>query len=321
MDFSALSKLSKKGTQPLQDERQRRFDKLYRMGTEYLNRSKANQFQDREQVKKAAICFGHAIERNRRDPRPHLKLGYISLIFREYKMAARHLQEVLRLEPDHKQAKKLLAHLEKQSTQAIRNSNKDKGLSLQRVKRLEQPSQSKGKTLYAETQTLIQNQIKESFERMQGIKPTLVPINLNKFEEIHLQLESNYDLINQQLDLLEQEGFDLAPLERELQKLEVNLNLMEDTCKLSREMIALKKALQEETSKIQDMNAAIERGASSDTLAEYGALYDQMVDRCDELADELDTLEGSGFDIQALMKYYNQLTASFDRLGKLLKIE
>lgn len=321
MDFSALSKLSKKGTQPLQDERQRRFDKLYRLGTEYLNRSKATQFQDREQVKKAAICFGHAIESNRRDPRPHLKLAYISLIFREYKMAARHLQEVLRLEPEHKQAKKLLAHLEKQSTQAIRNSNKDKGLSLQQVKVLAKPSQSKGKVLYAETQTLIQNQIKESFERMQGIKPTLVPINLNKFEEIHQQLESNYELINQQLDLLEQEGFDLAPLERELQKLEVNLNLMEDTCKLSREMIALKKALQEETAKIQDWNAAIERGASPEKIAEYEPLYDQMVDRCDQLADELDTLEGSGFDIQALMKYYNQLTASFDRLGKLLGIE
>jgi tetratricopeptide (TPR) repeat protein len=322
MDLSALSKMSDKRTKSLNDDRQKRSDKLYRLGTEYLNRSKANDFRDREQVKKAAICFGHAIESNRRDPRPHLKLGYISMVFREYKMATRHLNEVLRLEPDHKQAKKLLAHLEQKSTQAIRAARKkDNGLTLKDVKRLTPPIEATGKTLYNQTQELIQTQIRESFERMKGIQPTLVPVNLSKFEEIHQQLECNYDWINQQLDQLEQEGFDIEALERELQKFEVNLNLMEDTCKLSREMITLKKAMQEETSKIQDWNVDAERGLSAEQQAQMENNFDQMVDRCDELADHLDTLEGSGFDIQPLMKYYNQLNASFDRFGKLLGIE
>ncbi|PIQ28669.1 hypothetical protein COW36_12145 [bacterium (Candidatus Blackallbacteria) CG17_big_fil_post_rev_8_21_14_2_50_48_46] len=319
MDLSALSKISSKKTQNMQDERQKRFDRLYRMGAEYLKRAKKTDFSDRSLVKKAGICFSQAIENNRRDPRPLVKLGYISTVFRDTKLATRYLNEALRLDPENKDAKKLLAHIEKQSTQAIKNLKKDKGLSLQKVQKLSEAAPVTGKAFYLQTQELILTQIRESFERMQGIQPTLVPINLQKFEEIHQQLETNYEELNQKLDQLEEEGFDIEPLERDFQKLEVNLNLMEDTCKLSRKMIALKKSIQEETSKVQDWNQVLEMHPAPEKKAEIDSHFDEMMDRSDELADELDELEGSGFDIQALMKYYNQFSAACHRLEKLLE--
>lgn len=320
MDLSALSKLSAKKTQSLQNERQRRFDRLYRMGAEYLRRARKEQFQNRALVKRAAICFGQAIENNRRDPRPLVKLAYISLVFRDAKLATRHLNEALRLEPGNAEAKKLQAHLEKQSTQALRNlKQKDQGLTLKSVRRLQESTPVQGENLYLQTQQLIQAQIRESFELMQGIRPTLVGINLNKYEQIYQQLEANYDTISRQLDQLEAEGIQIEPLERELQKLEINLNQLEDTCKLSRQMMTLKKIAQSETERVQDWNLQLETNPTVELKASLDAQFDAVMERCDALADELDELEGSGFDIQPLMKYYQQLTAACSRFEKLLQ--
>lgn len=320
MDLSALSQLSASKKQTLQDERQRRSDRLYRMGVEYLRRARKEQFQNRALVKRATICFGQAIENNRRDPRPLVKLAYICLVFRDSKLATRHLNEALRLDPGNVEAKKLQAYLEKQLTQTLRNlKHKDQGVALQSVRRLQERPLAQGKTTYLQLQSLIQAQVRESFECMQDIRPTLIAIQLNKYEEIQQQLEANYEMLCHQLDQLEAQGIAIEALERDLQKLEINLNQLEDVCKLSRQMIALKKRIQLETERVQDWNLQLERNPVATVKTSLDLEFNALIERCDSLADALDELEGSGFDIQPLLKYYHQLTAACNRFEQLLQ--
>lgn len=312
MDLSALSNLSKARKQSGHlDQRHEKAFRLYRLGCEYLKRAKKSNYSDKNLTKKSIRCFVKAIENNRNDARPYARLGYLFLLYKDPVQASKYLNEAVRINPKNADAQRLLDYAQ---NSAVKKIKKKKGLGAPPPK-LKLNTQGTPQGQYKALERAIQEQVTLSFQKVQGIKPTLIPINLRQLRDTLKNLEKNYDDLGKSLDVLEQK-IDVSRLDMELKKLEINLNLLEDTIKLSEQQIEFKKSMLTLTEQIEiHMERYVQK---ADPIEVYEDFLDKALDECDELADELEFLEGSGYDIKPLMKYYNKLNAVFQKFDTCL---
>lgn len=308
MDLSALQQHSR--SEHLH-ARHQKADKLYRLGSEYINRAREDNpnAPDRALLRNAARCFTASIENNRKDPRPYLQMAYLFLLTGNSRKAIRYVQEAQRLQPDSPRAKELLAHAQKQASRGAK-----KAVAAARPAAPANPALM-GQRRQAFIQELSEV-LERAFRETQGLQPTWAKPVLEGYRKVQDEYNQIYNRLCKRLDQLEQH-LDIQDLDRELQKLEVTLNRLDDICELSGQMVTLFQRI-EHLRKLLD-NQVSECIKNPATKAGAQALLDRYQPVVDELADELDTLEGSGFDISALMPGYDTLIISFQQLDQQIR--
>lgn len=308
MDLSALQQHSR--SEHLH-ARHQKADKLYRLGSEYINRAREDNpnAPDRALLRNAARCFTASIENNRKDPRPYLQMAYLFLLTGNSRKAIRYVQEAQRLQPDSPRAKELLAHAQKQASRGAKKA----------VAAAKPAAPANPALMGQRRQGFIQELsevLERAFRETQGLQPTWAKPVLEGYRKVQDEYNQIYNRLCKRLDQLEQH-LDIQDLDRELQKLEVTLNRLDDICELSGQMVTLFQRI-EHLRKLLD-NKVSECIKNPATKAEAQTLLDRYQPVVDELADELDTLEGSGFDISALMPGYDTLIISFQQLDQQIR--
>jgi tetratricopeptide (TPR) repeat protein len=307
MDLSALQQHSRSEHLHARHEKA---DKLYRLGSEYLKRASEDNpnVPDRALLRNAARCFTASIEHNRKDPRPYLQQAYLFLLTGNSRKAIRYIQEAQRLQPDSPRARQLLDHAQKQASRGQK-----KAAAVIRQAAPPNPAlMGQRRQAFIEE---VSEVVERAFRELQTLQPTWAKPVLEGYRKLQDEYSSTYNRLCKRLDQLEQH-LDVQDLDRELQKLEVSLNRLDDICELSGQMVALfqriehlRKLLEKQLSDCRQNEAA--KSGVQPTLDRYQPV-------CDELADELDTLEGSGFDISALMPGYEALIICFQQLDQLI---
>lgn len=305
MDLSALQAL---GRSEHQHARHEKADKLYRLGSEYLRRAREDDPNDpdRALLRNAARCFAAAIENNRRDPRPYLQQAYLFLLTGNGRKAVRYLQEAQRLDPENARAKQLLAHAQKQASKGVKKATA-------------KPAGPPNPALLSQKRSAFIQELGQILERVfretQNLQPTWAKPVLEGYRKLQDEYNQTYNRLCKRLDQLEPH-MPIQDLDRELQKLEVTLNRIDDLCELSGQMVELYQRIEHARKQLERQLAA----SQSDPTARSGiqASLDRYQPICDSLADELDTLEGSGFDVSALMPGYEALIITFQQLDQLI---
>lgn len=307
MDLKDLHALQHHSQSGHMHARHEKADKLYKLGCEYLNRARelTPHDPDRTLLRNAARCFSAAIENNRRDPRAYLQQAYLFLLTGNSRKAIKYIQEAQRLQPDHPRIQVLLQHAQKQAGKPVK--------AQARVTEAPNPA-----VLSQRRQKFIQELgeiLERSYRELQGLPPTWAKPVLDGYRKLQDEYTGYYNRFCKRLDQLEP-YMPIQDLDRELQKLEVNLNRLDDICELSGQMVDL-------FQRIDHLSKVIERQLTQSMQnpakrQEAQTILDRYQPVCDQLADELDMLEGSGFDISALMPGYEALVLNFQQLDQLL---
>ncbi|HEY9842272.1 MAG: hypothetical protein ACAI44_37950 [Candidatus Sericytochromatia bacterium] len=305
MDLSALQQHSRSEHLHARHEKA---DKLYRLGSEYLRRAleENSKDPDRSLLRNAARCFSASIESNRRDPRPYLQQAYLFLLTGNSRKAVRYLQEAQRLEPENPRARQLMEHAQKQAARGTK-----KATAASRAPLPPNPAllAQKRQAFIQELEQLLER----AYRELQSLPPTWAKPVLDGYRKLQAEYNGIYNRMCKRLDQLEQH-LDTQDLDRELQKLEVTMNRLDDICELSGQMVDL-------FQRIDHLRKLLERQVNAcrhDPAAKAGVqpMLDRYQPVCDDLADELDMLEGSGFDISALMPGYEALIITFQQLDQ-----
>lgn len=305
MNLSALQQQSHSGHLHARHEKA---NKLYRLGCEYLRRALEDNPRDpdRSLLRNAARCFTAAIENNRRDSRPYLQQAYLFLLSNNHRKALRYLQEAQRIEPENPRAKQLMEHLQKQAV----------GSTKKAVTRAPQPLNP---AMLAQKRLAFIQEVEQVLERAFRELPSLLPTWAKPVLDGYRKLQSEYNGIYnhmcKRLDTLEQH-MDIQDIDRELQKLEVTLNRLDDICELSGQMVELFQRIDHLRKLLERQIAVCKQDPASKSAVQ--PMLDRYQPVCDELADELDMLEGSGFDISAMMPGYEALILTFQQLDHLI---
>ncbi len=315
MDLSALSNLAKARQQS--DHLDQRHDKalqLYRLGCEYLKRAKLSHYQDKSLTKKAIACLVKAIENNRKDARAYIQLARLFLIFKQPIQANKYLQEAVRIDPLDPNAQKLLTYTQKSASRTrMRPVSEPLPIDTQQTELVDPSLQPQ--VAYAALAQRIQEQIEIAFERVQGLKPSMIPIQVNHMRQTLRQLEKPFDSICQEMDRIEKQ-IDLSPLEFEFKKLELNLNVFEDILSFSERQIQFRNETLALSQEIEvQMQSSTQEIEPRET---YERFLDQALIQCDALADQLEALEGAGNEVGHLMKDYDQLNNVFQSFDNCL---
>lgn len=304
MDMQALQTLQQARRSDHLHARHEKAEKLYKLGMEYLQRAKRNEM-DRELLGNAAKCFAAAIENNRSDPRAYLQQAYLLMLVKDGRKAVRYVLEAQRLDPNNPRVHELLAYLKKEppkpqkpQVRKAQVASKDEAMTHRRNK------------LAAE----LEDVMNKAYRELQNLQPTWV----KPVWQGYCRLQEKYEDIYQNLcDRLDQIGkfVDIAPLDDELHKLEISLNRLDDVCELSEQMVELYQRI--------DHLKRILSGHLDDARnnAEARRVLHRVLDKyqpaLDTLADELDMMEGSGFNIAALLGPYEEVIQTFQQLDQL----
>lgn len=309
MDLTALQNATR--SEHLHARREKA-EKLYRLGLEYLNRAKKNNYE-RVLLRNASRCFNAAIENNRSDHRAYVQQAYLFLVANNPLKAVKYLQEATRLAPDDPAVKMLMEHTQKSASKGIK---KKKGPSSSSFKPKNtvgnHPEQLARKKNELEAKlNLLMN---KAYRELQDLQPTWAEPVMRGFQSLQADYSEAYNEICAGVDLLEGK-LDITSMDEDLQKLEISLNRLDDVCELSGTMVDLKLRLERFMLSLSQKQQEIQRNpAKKQTLP---SLLDRYSAQIDVLADELDELEGSGFNIQALMPTYENLVAIFQNLDQI----
>lgn len=298
MDLHVLQQVNRSEHLHARHEKAR---KIYQLGLEYLKRAQAADL-DRVLLRNAARCFAAAIEHNRKDARPLLQQAYLFLLTGNGRKAVKYLREAQRLLPaEHPELQRLLQYAQR-PTQQKKSTRQPQQAGLQ---------PDKLKALYQKTEAELDRLMAKAYRELPGLQPTWASPVWRGYCKLQQEYDAAYQKICQRLDKLSP-YLDTQRLDQQLQKLEISLNRLDDVCEHSETMVTLRQRI-EAAQQALEHKLTLARSGQLSAQAHQQALTDDAK-LCDELADELEMLEGSGFNVAALIPGYEALVASYQAL-------
>jgi hypothetical protein len=285
MDLHVLQQVNRSEHLHARHEKARQ---IYQLGLEYLKRAQAAEL-DRVLLRNAARCFAAAIEHNRKDARPLLKQAYLFLLTGNGRKAVKYLQEAQRLLPPEHPAQ------QKKSARPTPGG----------------PQPDKIKALYQQTEAELDRLMAKAYRELPNLQPTWASPVWRGYCKLQQEYDAAYQKLCERLDQLSP-YLDTQRLDQQLQKLEISLNRLDDICEHSESMVKLRQRI-ETAQQALEHKLSLARSGQLSPEAHQQALSDDA-SLCDELADELDLMEGSGFNVAALIPGYEALVASYQAL-------
>lgn len=288
---------------------------LYHLGMTLMAMLKQIGFQDKTLAHKVSHILIKSAQKNRKDPRPFVALGYLVLIFEDTTKATQYLLQALEIDPQNSDAKYLLKAAKDRALKG-----KSEGTGELSPEPLLQTQHSVADTrtdidydeLYDKVEFQINEQVQESMRQTHLLAPTLEPMNLMKLQQFYQELKQNYDYIDSQMDILDDE-FDMDELEDAFKPLETMLKQAKNSLEQSQNMINIRESI---AKKLDAAEMQFEEAQSEDPEAE--AMLDEIFDHYEVLANEFEGFETKGCNIVLINEHYEKLNLALENLQTLL---
>lgn len=298
MDLQILKDIQKK-TSLLAQQRHGNANAFSRVGLNILAQAQAEGFQNRERLSKACEHLMNAIQHNRNQPDPYIGIAYIFLLFGEYQEAGAYLKEALLIAPEHVDAQNLLEQLSQHPTPSPQESELPSGFRLETAEDYDR--------LYDH----VELQIQEKTHQLLLLPPDRIQLSsdLEAFTYMDMQymaLLEQYSWFIHDIVVIEEE-IDGAELRSLLRPWEVILERYKLVLNQSSELVDIAELIQTEISWVYLVLRQLNANRFSVTAAFSEVRFEQLLENCDFIADQLDAFETKGQDIQPLLAKYEHM--------------
>jgi tetratricopeptide (TPR) repeat protein len=282
MNFNALNELREQ-SQALHARRHQSASDQYQKGLSFFDQALASQFKDKKALKQAFELWISAMKTHRKNPSPSIGVGYIFMLLGDSINATRYFLNAQRIQPD----------------------NPDVALFLNA---LQTPTTKKSPSASAMDPDQLYEKIeKKIFSLRQWLrkepKPEAVLNQIAVQKLLERRQRQSQDLVEIQtlIDKLEQ-FLDISLLNREFHALEKSLETIDRAISVSLVFSVIAQEIETALSTISNIfqNYHLNR---NDALRQF----EQILDLCDKLADQLDDIENQGNSITEIQALYNQM--------------
>lgn len=297
MKFNFLSQIQQEASK-LNLERKETLEPLLREGLDLLNQAEANGFQNIALLKQAARLFLKAQQGNQRDVRPYLFVAYVFLLLGDPMRSSAHLNLARRQDPTSALVKEfseqLMAFSQKQKQkQKPKTSNTHKQLDFSKDR---DPDQ-----LYDHLEQIILSEVRQ----LQILVPPQSDAPESECEHFHSliqQAQQNFDDIQAQIHELDQH-LDTYALKSRLRPMELLLKRHQIHYQSLQFVPQIQGSLDQLRADLNQAMYALERDLPKDKQP-LEAQLEQLLDRLDAVADQIDELEAKGFKNPQLEQNY-----------------
>lgn len=298
-------------TSRLQAQRQTKSEQICAQGFHYLYAAEQTGFSDKNQLKLACDAFAEAIGQNRQSADAHFGMAYLLFLLKDYSLALHYLREALNLQPDHADARALLAEIQTQAEQS------PKPAAAQKPRPPMPPTvvEPDYDLLYEELEAHILAQARQCM----AAPPPLPSLDLKERKRLRQALKEQQQHLQdfeQQLELLAEE-FDTAPLRSRLKPLEVTRKRLQQALELSTEMEGIQQDLLGLLERLPGLGAEFAAAATAEQLVLPRRLLEALMDMCDQLADRLDWMEQQKYPVASLVQLYEHLISEVEVLHEM----
>ncbi|MBT9545659.1 MAG: tetratricopeptide repeat protein [Candidatus Sericytochromatia bacterium] len=308
MDFSAIASIQQT-RQQLENRRQNQAEALMKTAFEAMRKAfDPNSGRQKRQFLQAALeAFGNALQQQRSNPEIYIGLAYLLISMQEFAQAYNYLQEGQRLAPDHPDIEQMLAYLKQRSEriQAKPVANTRDGHSGGQL-----PSEDEYDELYDKVESQLQTALAGIQSEELPTKPTLALSQSPTLAQLFQDYQQLSQSLQRDLRILHSE-FDTAPLEQQLVRLNLFLKRCQGLLAGAEELTLLYQALQGFRAEVKGLIQAFSPSAALPPV-------DDLLDRCDAFADQLDEYERKGYALKELLESYEALVEDLENLQNLI---
>lgn len=301
LDFASLNQ-ARQGLQQSGEQRHQQAAALYEQGRLHI-REALVQPLDRDRLRQAAGCFGKGMQLHSRNPANFIGMAFLLLLTGQAPQAIPYIRTALELEPESQLARELLEQAQRPPRRPGRKHD---------VQPLSQPvSQSVPAfdkidydALYDATQTEIQILIRQiSAQELLTQKPTPDPAKLVQLQDLRADLKLRHADFLELAETIETE-LDVNLLRQQLGALEAVLRRLEGQIRLFRRFIAILQDIAKHISLTNTVIQAAQNARDPADLPGFEKTLQDLLDHCDQIADQLDELEARHIDIALLYRPY-----------------
>lgn len=159
----------------------------------------------------------------------------------------------------------------------------------------------------------------EAFQKAPAPIASLKPQNIKRLMDDQRYVTKKYNAFEAELKRLETQGqIELSAHWNNLHPFQLRLKRISEALQVSEAFQALEQRIQAEIAEVKEASLALAKQFLPNHLPKFEAGLEQFMDRCDEVADQLDRYESQGFKIIELEPHYNQWMAMVERFGDIL---
>ncbi|PIQ24444.1 hypothetical protein COW36_24650 [bacterium (Candidatus Blackallbacteria) CG17_big_fil_post_rev_8_21_14_2_50_48_46] len=299
MNLKELAHLRQRASH-LDQNRHHQAREFYLSGLKLLAAAQQEGYQNNKRLTEALTQFLQALRLHHRDQGSALAAAYIFGLAGNLNQAQRYLRLILEVTPQHPEALKLQAQLSQPFTQPQTEPT--------------QPASAipDHDALYDLLAEKIHKEI-HSLHRQGIFVPVLEPDALAQLAEDTENRKNNYAWLCEQRERVETE-IDTSDLAQAMQILEKALKRQEGIYEASLKMQVLVPHLQEFEREVITVTVAMLKSPTLERVKETEVQLENMLDRCDTLADQIDELENKGFSHKNLTDLYHLLVVRLEHL-------
>ena len=166
------------------------------------------------------------------------------------------------------------------------------------------------------------DKIRAEVEVFQTVAPPVASLsqeNLKQLVEDKRYVMQRFNTLEAELQELEAQGQnELTALWKNIRPLQLRLKSIADALQISKAFQALEQRLKAEIAEVKEASLALAKQFLPYNLPEFEKGMESFMDRCDEIADQLDRYESLGYPIDELEPLYNQWMTMIESYGELL---
>jgi len=308
VDFSAIASIQQT-RQQLENRRQNQAEALMKTAFEAMRKAfDPNSGRQKRQFLQAALeAFGNALQQQRSNPEIYIGLAYLLISMQEFAQAYNYLQEGQRLAPDHPDIEQMLTYL-KQRSERIQTkpvANTGESYSAEPL-----PGEDEYDELYDKVESQLQTALAGIQREVLPAKPTLALSQSPTLAQLLAHYQQLSQSLQRDLRILHSE-FDTAPLEQQMARLNVFLKRCQGLLAGAKELTLLYQALQGFRAEVKGLIQAFSPAAALPPV-------DDLLDRCDAFADQLDEYERKGYVLKELLESYEAVVEDLENLQNLI---
>lgn len=260
-----------------------------------LAEAELGEFRDKELLKQASELFIKAIRFRRTDPEPYVGLAYLLLLVRDFDGAEAYLREALRHDRNLEDAHKLMEYLQqkrKEPASATATMQDFSGLSRDNIDY---------DHLYDQVELQIYTQVRLAMEYQppdpgaDSEQIAQLQQKLGEFQKAHQHLLKQLKVVDEEIDISDLQRT-MRPFEIQLRRMEKALETTDTFARLHSRIDGLMKEI-----------SAVLPTLGSSPSAQHDQHVEQIMDACDQIADEIDTLEAKNYPTASLESAYGFL--------------
>ncbi|PIQ28550.1 hypothetical protein COW36_12750 [bacterium (Candidatus Blackallbacteria) CG17_big_fil_post_rev_8_21_14_2_50_48_46] len=158
-----------------------------------------------------------------------------------------------------------------------------------------------------------------SYQQAPTIKASLDPADLLKLSKDQQFLKKSCDSFQTALDALDTDKtHETAQLHLNLKPLQLRLALLDEALRVSEIFKSLDTRIKAEIAEVKEASIALSKQILPYHLPKFEAGLEMFMDRCDQVADLLDTLEQQGHEITVFMPDYEMWLFLVEQFGEIL---